>query len=88
MHFSKDLKVWCVSGLASLQTVCVQSPSCETTAMQSIAFVSAQKMEFQDLVQFLQNPPTGNWGEKEIQTLLSQAYVYQTLFEGAPKHLQ
>jgi len=44
-------------------------------------------MEFQDLVMFLQSLPTKDWQEKEIETLLSQAYVYQTYFQESPNHL-
>jgi len=36
---------------------------------------------------FLKNPPTTNWTDKEIELLLSQAYMWKTLFADAPKHL-
>uniref|UniRef100_A0A6B2L7D3 Rab-GAP TBC domain-containing protein n=1 Tax=Arcella intermedia TaxID=1963864 RepID=A0A6B2L7D3_9EUKA len=36
--------------------------------------------EFQDLMLFLQNLPTQNWTEQDIETLLSQAYVWKTLY--------
>lgn len=35
------------------------------------------KMEFQDLVLFLQKLPTEKWGNKEVETLLAQAFVYK-----------
>jgi len=31
--------------------------------------------------------PTGDWGDKEIEMLLSQAYVLSTLFGGSDAHL-
>lgn len=45
-------------------------------------------MEFQDLVMFLQNLPTQNWSEKSMDIILSQAYLWRTIFGAAPSHLQ
>lgn len=47
-----------------------------------------QEMEFQDMVLFLQNLPTDDWTEKEIDVVLSQAYMWRTIFGAAPSHLQ
>jgi hypothetical protein len=44
-------------------------------------------MAFQDLVQFLQKLPTREWSIKDVEELLSQAFVYKSLFEAAPSHL-
>lgn len=44
-------------------------------------------MEFQDLVLFLQDLPTRDWGANEVETLLSQAYMLSTCFESSPNHL-
>ncbi len=44
-------------------------------------------MEFQDLTLFLQNLPTSDWGQHEMEVLLSQAYVLCTLFEDSSAHL-
>lgn len=46
------------------------------------------EMEFQDLVMFLQNLPTESWGTREIDVVLSQAYMWRTIFGAAPSHLQ
>jgi len=46
-----------------------------------------QKMEFQELMSFLQELPTNEWTEKDIEPLLSQAFIYSTLFEDSPHHL-
>lgn len=43
--------------------------------------------KFQDLVQFLQKLPTRAWAVPDVEELLSQAFVYKTLFEAAPSHL-
>mmetsp|Transcript_1215 Transcript_1215/g.2347 ORF Transcript_1215/g.2347 Transcript_1215/m.2347 type:complete len:501 (-) Transcript_1215:390-1892(-) len=43
--------------------------------------------EFQDLIVYLQNLPTSDWTEKDVETLLAQAYVYKYQFEGAENHL-
>lgn len=47
-----------------------------------------QEMDFQDIVMFLQNLPTDNWTSKEIDVILSQAYMWRTIFGAAPSHLQ
>ncbi len=44
-------------------------------------------MEFQDSTLFLQNLPTSDWGQHEMEVLLSQAYVLSTLFEDSSAHL-
>lgn len=44
-------------------------------------------MKFQELVTFMQKLPTKDWTTKDVEELLSQAYVYKTLFESAPSHL-
>jgi len=46
-----------------------------------------QEMDFQDLVMFLQHLPTDSWTEQDVETLLSQAYIYKSLFHGSPHHL-
>lgn len=46
------------------------------------------EMEFQDLVMFLQNLPTQRWTDKDIDIILSQAYMWRTIFGAAPSHLQ
>ncbi|RHY34881.1 hypothetical protein DYB32_002405 [Aphanomyces invadans] len=44
-------------------------------------------MPFQDLVLFLQKLPTNEWGEHDIEPLLSRAYILQTYFADAPNHI-
>ncbi|CAM9168958.1 unnamed protein product [Ectocarpus sp. 6 AP-2014] len=46
-----------------------------------------REMDFQTMVMFLQDMPTKEWGEEEVEPLLSQAYILSTLFEGSPNHL-
>lgn len=46
------------------------------------------EMDFQDLVMFLQNLPTASWSCREIDIILSQAYMWRTIFGAAPSHLQ
>lgn len=43
---------------------------------------------FSELMIFLQNMPTHRWGEREVEELLSQAYVYFSWFQHSPKHLR
>lgn len=44
-------------------------------------------MEFQDLMIFLQNPPSSKWTLKDIDLLLSEAYMWKSLFQNAQSHL-
>ena len=44
-------------------------------------------MQFDELFQFMQQVPTEDWEETEIEMLLSQAYVLSTLFGGSDAHL-
>lgn len=46
-----------------------------------------QAMEFDQLFGFMQDMPTQDWGDTEIEMLLSQAYVLSTLFGGSDAHL-
>ncbi|CAG8471035.1 26_t:CDS:10 [Diversispora eburnea] len=46
-----------------------------------------RSMDFQGIMMFLQSLPTSNWGEKEIELLVSEAYMWKTLFHNAPSHL-
>lgn len=46
-----------------------------------------QEMDFDELFQFMQQVPTEDWGETEIEMLLSHAYVLSTLFGGSDAHL-
>lgn len=44
-------------------------------------------MQFQDILIFLQDLPITEWDESDVEPLLSQAYVFSTLFDNAPNHL-
>ena len=37
---------------------------------------------------FLQQLPTQDWNEKDVELLLSEAYMWKTLFHNAPSHLK
>eukprot|EP00128_Syssomonas_multiformis_P013458 Colp12_sorted_trinity150504_noHs@2879 len=47
-----------------------------------------EKEDFQDIMLFLQNLPTDDWTDKDIELLLSEAYMWKTLFQDSPSHLQ
>jgi hypothetical protein len=36
---------------------------------------------------FLQSPPTAHWEEKEVELLLSEAFMWKSLFHNSPNHL-
>ena len=44
-------------------------------------------MDFQEIMMFLQSLPTRNWTEKDIELLLSEAYIWQSLFKGSSAHV-
>ncbi|PMB72927.1 GTPase-activating protein gyp1 [Beauveria bassiana] len=46
------------------------------------------KMDFQEIMMFLQSLPTKNWTEKDIELLLSEAYIWQSLYKGSAAHLK
>ncbi|KAI9846676.1 MAG: GTPase-activating protein [Sclerophora amabilis] len=46
------------------------------------------KMDFQEVMMFLQALPTRGWTEKDIELLLSEAFIWQSLFRGSSAHLR
>ena len=46
------------------------------------------KMNFQEVLMFLQALPTRDWTEKDIELLLSEAFIWQSLFRGSSAHLR
>lgn len=47
-----------------------------------------KEKDFQDILLFLQNPPTSNWTENDIEVMLSEAFVWQSLYVNAGAHLR
>jgi len=45
-------------------------------------------LDFQEIFLFLQRPPTGTWTCKDIELLLSQAFLWMETFQNAPAHLK
>jgi TBC1 domain family member 2 len=46
------------------------------------------KMDFQEIMMFLQSLPTKEWTEKDIELLLSEAFIWQSLFKNSAAHLR
>ncbi|KAK7215527.1 hypothetical protein V2G26_003530 [Clonostachys chloroleuca] len=46
------------------------------------------EMDFQEIMMFLQSLPTKEWTEKDIELLLSEAFIWQSLFKGSSAHLK
>ncbi|PHH84650.1 hypothetical protein CDD83_1607 [Cordyceps sp. RAO-2017] len=46
------------------------------------------KMDFQEVMMFLQRLPTKDWTEKDIELLLSEAFIWQSLYKGSAAHLK
>ncbi|KAI9820443.1 MAG: GTPase-activating protein [Thelocarpon impressellum] len=46
------------------------------------------KMDFQEIMMFLQALPTRDWTEKDVELLLSEAFIWQSLFRGSSAHLR
>ncbi|XP_010258544.1 PREDICTED: TBC1 domain family member 22B-like isoform X2 [Nelumbo nucifera] len=46
-----------------------------------------QKLDFQEMVMFLQHLPTQNWTYQELEMVLSRAYMWHSMFNSSPNHL-
>ncbi|OAY77903.1 GTPase-activating protein gyp1 [Ananas comosus] len=46
-----------------------------------------QKLDFQEMVMFLQHLPTKTWSHHELEMVLSRAYMWHTMFNSSPSHL-
>ncbi|CAI5472607.1 unnamed protein product [Closterium sp. Yama58-4] len=46
-----------------------------------------QQMDFQEMVLFLQHVPTKRWTEKELDMVLSRAFMWRVMFNRSPRHL-
>ncbi|KAK3005241.1 hypothetical protein RJ639_015922 [Escallonia herrerae] len=46
-----------------------------------------QKLDFQEMVMFLQHLPTQNWTHLELEMVLSRAYMWHAMFNSSPSHL-
>ena len=44
--------------------------------------------EFQEIILFLQNPPTGGWTERAVELMLSEAFIWHSLYKNASAHLR
>ncbi|KAK4375055.1 hypothetical protein RND71_005732 [Anisodus tanguticus] len=45
------------------------------------------KLDFQEMVMFLQHLPTHNWSHSELEIVLSRAYMWHAMFNSSPSHL-
>ncbi|KAJ2886043.1 GTPase-activating protein [Coemansia aciculifera] len=45
-----------------------------------------QQLDFQKILLLLQKPPTESWTAKDIELLLSEAYMYKCLYHNSPNH--
>jgi hypothetical protein len=45
-----------------------------------------RQMDFQGIIMFLQSPPTQDWGDHEIELLLSEAFVLNSIWHNAQSH--
>ncbi|KAL5156741.1 TBC1 domain family member 22B [Glycine soja] len=46
-----------------------------------------QKLDFQEMVMFLQHLPTKNWTQQELEMVLSRAFMWHSMFNNSPSHL-
>lgn len=47
-----------------------------------------KQKDFQEILLFLQNPPTTSWTEKDVELMLSEAFIWQSLYKNASAHLR
>lgn len=50
--------------------------------------IELKEKDFQEILLFLQNPPTSSWSEKDIELMLSEAFIWQSLYKNASAHLR
>ena len=44
-----------------------------------------RQLDFQQIMLFIQNIPTSNWDDRQIEILLSQSFMYQSLYQNFKK---
>ncbi|TIA87834.1 hypothetical protein E3P99_02960 [Wallemia hederae] len=44
-------------------------------------------LDFQDIIMFLQAPPTQSWSDSDVELLLSEAYLLKTVWDNAQSHI-
>ncbi|CAM9490750.1 unnamed protein product [Ectocarpus sp. 4 AP-2014] len=71
----------------SAALLCHFSGALREMDFQTMARGEGSRQTDKQTVMFLQDMPTKEWGEEEVEPLLSQAYILSTLFEGSPNHL-
>lgn len=47
-----------------------------------------KQMDFQEILLFLQNPPTHQWRVSDVELMLSEAFIWQSLYKNAAAHLR
>lgn len=47
-----------------------------------------KQKDFQEILLFLQSPPTASWTEKDVELMLSEAFIWQSLYKNASAHLR
>lgn len=47
-----------------------------------------KQKDFQEILLFLQSPPTNYWTDKDIELMLSEAFIWQSLYKDATAHLR
>ena len=45
-----------------------------------------KKMKFSEIMLFLQQIPTNEWKEEDLNIIIAEAYVYRSLYENSPGH--
>lgn len=59
-----------------------------TISESNIATIKQKLTFFQEVMMFLQALPTKGWTEKDIELLLSEAFIWQSLFQDSRAHLR
>jgi hypothetical protein len=47
-----------------------------------------QALDFQEIMMFLQAPPTREWTHADVDVLLAEAFLYKSFFGGSAAHLR
>lgn len=93
-HFSDKVRPRTISPKFSLRRCSLQLLALHAQSLRVFVCVvllfgafQIQAMAGDELMVFLQELPTQEWGKADVETLLSEAFILSTLYKDSPNHL-
>jgi len=75
------LRIWDTLLAEELDLSMVLCYICASMLLQMADEIKKLASSPENIILFLQDPPSKNWGEQEIMTLMAKSYELQTLFK-------